>query len=153
MATANLVDVAVYSPDHRLQLVVEVHTKTKATVEWVANMRRKLFAHGVISTSPYFLLALPDKLCLWTNASSPFDVVPPEYEVDTAPLFAKYLGEPVVALEELSEFGLALVVRSWLNDVIYSNLTRETAQPDQLWLLDSGLYEAIKNGSARTEAA
>jgi len=40
-----------------------------------------------------------------------------------------------------------------LNDVIYSNLTRETAQPDQLWLLDSGLYEAIKNGSARTEAA
>jgi hypothetical protein len=145
-------DIAVYSPDNKLQLVVEVKNKKGATAEWAANMRRNLFAHSVVPNSPYFLLALPDHFYLWKNPGSTIDIKPPDYTANSKPILEPYLNKSSHYLDTMSEYGLELIINSWLNKIVNANLTRETANPHEAWLLDSGLYNAIKHGYVKTEA-
>src|SRR5439155_15396219 len=102
-ATIRHVDIAVYSNDDTLQLVVEVKGKTAATPDWAAHMRRNLAAHLAIPSSPFFLLALPDHFYLWRNVSSPLAMVPPDYDIDPAPLLAPYVADPQRTLSIISE--------------------------------------------------
>lgn len=145
-------DIEVYSPDGKLQLVAEVKNKKGATAEWAANMRRNLFAHSVVPYSPYFLLALPDHFYLWKNPISAIDERLPDYGASSRPILEHHLHNSSHYLETMSEYGLELVINSWLNKLVNANLTRETASPDEAWLFDSGLYDAIKNGFVKTEA-
>ena len=145
-------DIAVYSPDSKLQLVVEVKNKKGATPEWAANMRRNLFAHSVVPYSPYFLLALPDNFYLWRNTISPIEMGPPDYEANSKPILEPYLHNSPNYLDTMSEYGLELIINSWLNKLVNANLTRETASPHEAWLFDSGLYDVIKHGYVKTEA-
>ena len=69
-------DIAVYSPNNELQLIVEVKNKIGATPEWAANMRRNLSIHSIVPYSPYFLLALPDYFYLWKDPSATLDLKP-----------------------------------------------------------------------------
>ena len=145
-------DISVYSPDNRLQLVVEVKRKKGATPEWAAKMRRNLFIHSVVPYSPYFLLALPDHFYLWKNTGSPIDMKSPDYIADSKPILEPYLNNSSYYLDTMSEYGLELIINSWLNKLVNANLTRETASPQEAWLFDSGLYDAIKRGYVKTEA-
>lgn len=144
-------DISVFSPDDRLQLIVEVKNKQGASPDWAANMRRNLFAHSVVPTTPFFLLALPDHFYLWKDAN-PVNVVSPDYEIDPRPILRKYTDTHERHLNKLSEYGLELIINSWLNNLLDTDLTRENAEPHEKWLFDSGLYDAIKHGSVRTEA-
>ena len=144
-------DIAVYSPDSRLQLVVEVKNKKGATAEWAVSMRRNLFAHSVVPYSPYFLVALPDHFYLWKNPISAIDIRLPDYGASSKPILEHHLHNSF-HLETMSEYGLEVVINSWLNRLVNANLTRETASPHEAWLFDSGLYDAIKNGYVKTEA-
>jgi hypothetical protein len=142
-------DFAVYSPDERLQLIVEVKNKNGATADWAAHMRRNLFVHSAVPNAPFFLLALPDRFYLWTHAPALPEATPPDYEIDATAIVAGYTDSPKL---HLSEYSLELIVNSWLNNLINSDLTQETAGPHEKWLFDSGLYEAIKDGSVKTAA-
>ncbi|MFN2453249.1 MAG: hypothetical protein ABR577_03415 [Pyrinomonadaceae bacterium] len=144
-------DISVFSPDDKLQLIVEVKNKQGASPDWAANMRRNLFVHSVVPTTPFFLLALPDRFYLWKNAN-PVEVVPPDYEIDPRPILRAYTDTHEHYLDKLSGYGLELIINSWLNDLLNTNLTGETAEPYEKWLFDSGLYDAIQHGSVRTEA-
>jgi hypothetical protein len=144
-------DITVFSPDDRLQLVVEVNNKRGATLDWVMNMRRNLLAHSVIPDARFFLLALPDRFYLWKNATS-YDLILPDYEIDATPILRAYTDNSKLSLDSLSEYGLELIINSWLNHLLSKDLTKENAQPFEMWLFDSGLYEAIKYGSTKTEA-
>lgn len=144
-------DIAVFSLDDRLQLVVEVKNKKGANLEWVTNMRRNLFAHSAVPNAPFFLLTLPDRFYLWKNAN-PLELTPPDYEIDPTPILRTYTDTTGVHLNRLSEYRFELIINSWLNSLLNTNLTRETAEPHEAWLFDSGLYEAIKHGSVKTEA-
>jgi len=145
-----LADIVVHSPDDNLQLVVEVKNKTEAGAAWAAQMRRNLFAHSILPQSPFFLLALPDRLYLWKDGASSTTVMPPDYEIDSLPFFAPYLMDTNLSLDDLSESSLELVVKSWLNDVVNADLTEQTAASHEKWLFDSGLYRAIRNGSVKS---
>ena len=145
-------DIAVYSPDNRLQLVVEVKSKLGATAAWAANMRRNLFAHSVVPYSPYFLLALPDYFYLWKNPISAIDIKPPDYEANSKRILEPYLHNSSHHLDTMSEYSFELIINSWLNKLVNANLTRETAGPHEAWLFDSGLYDAINHGYVKTEA-
>lgn len=145
-------DIAVYSPDNRLQLVVEAKNKKGATPEWAAGMRRNLFAHSVVPYSPYFLLALPDHFYLWKAASSVTEIRPPDYVANSKPILEAYYNDSFHHLDTMTEYGLELIISSWLNKLVNANLTRETAKPYEAWLFDSGLYDAIKHGYVKTEA-
>jgi len=142
-------DLAVYSPDERLQLIVEVKNKSGATTDWAARMRRNLFTHSEVPNAPFFLLALPDHFYLWARRATLPEATPPDYEIDATPIVADYTDDPK---SYLSEYSLEMIVNSWLNNLVNSDLTRETAKPHEVWLFDSGLYDAIKAGSVKTEA-
>ena len=111
-------DVAVYSPEGNLQLVVEIKNRSGASAEWVIQMRRNLRVHAIIPPSPYFLLVLPDFFYLWTDAVSVPDLAPPAYQMKAAEVLAPYLDQSAQSLTDLSEYSLELLVTSWLEDLI-----------------------------------
>ena len=41
---------------------------------------------------------------------------------------------------------------SWLEDIVRTELQRDTVDPSLQWLFDSGLYEAVTRGSVAIEA-
>ena len=102
--------------------------------------------------SPYFLLTLTDRFYLWKNAHSSVDAVPPDYEIDSGPILAPYLNDTPYSLETLSGYGFELIIASWLNDLVISELKRNISPPYLAWIFDSGLYDAINNGSVKTDA-
>lgn len=147
-------DVAVYSPDNRLQLVVEVkkRPRTQANLtEWATNVRRNLMAHSGIPNTAYFLLAVfPDSLFLWKN-SDPFDIEKaPDYEAGVPDTLKAYFDELASSPDNASEYHLEMVTTSWLKDLAKSARSND---PSLQWVYDSGLYEAIKNGLVVMQAA
>ena len=145
-------DVAVYSPDGNLQLVVEIKNRPGASAEWVTQMRRNLLVHAVIPLSPYFLLVLPDFFYLWTDAVSAQELAPPAYQMKAAEVLAPYLDPSSQALKDLSEYSLELLITSWLEDLVGTEFRRDSVGPHLQWLFDSGLYAAITHGSVTVEA-
>ena len=120
-------DVAVYSPDGRLQLVVEIKNRSGASAEWVAQMRRNLLVHAVIPPSPYFLLVLPDFFYLWIDAMSVHELASPDYQIQAAGVLAPYLDPSTQSLKDLNEYSLELLVTSWLE------VRRDRAPTRQGW--------------------
>jgi hypothetical protein len=143
-----LADIAVFSRDYRITLVVEVKGQKHATDEWAAKLRRNLLAHDMIPPSQYFLLALPDHFYLWKE-NAEIDLAPADYKAGTKDVLQHYAA--AVDLEGLSEFGLGLLVTSWLEILTTSQIAKEDA-PELNWVFDSGLYDSIKDGSVRIEA-
>jgi hypothetical protein len=146
-------DIVVYSPDKELRLVVEVKGKQGASPEWAAQMRRNLLTHSAVPRAPFFLLALPDRLYLWKNGSEISDARPADFVVDSSQIILPYLDDPSISTSNRNWHGLELIIASWLNLLTISQLSEAGAAPHEKWLLESGLYDAIKNGSVETEAS
>jgi hypothetical protein len=149
----NRADIAVFSPDHRLQLIVEVKGRSAVTPEWATKMRRNLLAHSIIPPTPFFLLAAPEHFYLWRDGVGSVEAPPPDFVVDATPIVAPYISDTAIAADKISESGLQLILTSWLSLLVDSNLNAEAAAPHEQWLFDSGLYEAIRHGSLQTEAS
>jgi hypothetical protein len=105
-----------------------------------------MFNHLLLPRAPFFLLALPERFFLWKNAS-PLEATPPDYEIDASLVLQPYAGNLHMPLAALSEDGFDILVRSWLDDVVNSTRLRQSDQ----WLAESGLYDAIKQGSIKTQ--
>jgi hypothetical protein len=148
-----LADIAVYSPDNRLQLIAEVKGKTGATPEWAAQMRRNLLAHSAIPPSRFFLLATPEHFYLWKDGSESPEMKAPHSIVDARPIVDPYIKDTLISREQISDSSLQLILTSWLSSLVNSKLTAESVGPSEKWLFDSGLYEAIRHGSIETEAS
>jgi hypothetical protein len=147
-------DFAVFSPDRQLQLVVEVKGTPISDELWAAKFRRNLLAHGVVPTSPYFLLVLPDNLYLWSHPKQNADALP-DFSADTATVLNRYLATSAKnpSKTTLSERGLELAVGSWLSDLTSSENWLVTDMPESEWLKTSGLSEKIRTGSIESEPA
>lgn len=141
-----LADVAVYGSNGQLQLVVEVKNRANVSTDWVSRIRRNLLVHKMLPNAPYFLLVLPDKLYLWEN-TSPIIQTPPNFTSSTSVIFSMATAHQVNLLDDISEYGLELLVSSWLEFIVHSDLDPTMSQDDLSWLFESGLYGAIKNGS------
>lgn len=151
-ATLKHIDIAVYSPDHELQLLVEVKSKTEATTEWAAHMRRNLAVHLSLPGSPYFLLALPDHFYLWKNVRALPTVTQSDYDIDPEPFLAPYVDAAHQSLRTLSDQGLMLAVSAWLTDLVTAATDHKRLMSQQRWLVDSGLCQAIQGGFISTLA-
>ena len=139
-------DLAVYSAEGRLQLVVEVRSRTGAPSDWAAEFRGNLLANGAIPDAPYFLMALPDHFYLWRDSTRAAGDVLPDYEVDPAPLLSPYLDDELRLSGRLSNSGLHLAVSAWLRDLIWRVGDPTALAPEAPWLVDSGLYSAVRGG-------
>jgi hypothetical protein len=143
-------DVVVYAPNERAQLVVEVKNRPGASDEWARQMRRNLLAHALVPSTPYFLLVLPDHIYLWRSKDPSNIESPPDYKVETQAVLADYLQRLPRPLNEISEYSLELLVNSWLKDLV-SLSQGELDDPVQRWIVESGLYDAIKKGLVMAE--
>lgn len=145
-------DVAVFSSDRKLQLVVEVKKSSRAKPplkRWAIEIHRNLQAHAGIPKTPYFLLAiLPGSFYLWKESgTSAFDR-PPDYEVDANEILKPYFDQLSAPLEVASEFELEAAVSSWLSDVVDAEFANDAALK---WLDESGLHAVLKNGSVEMQ--
>ncbi len=148
-------DVAVYSPDKRLMLVVEVKRRSKANKnlrEWATLIHRNLIAHSGIPSAPYFLLAvLPGYLYLWKDTDPSNIDKGPDYEVEAQGVLDSYFKRLLpLGVENASDYHLESLMTSWLKDIVDS---KQLADPSLSWLQDSGLFQAVTNGSVVMQGA
>ena len=146
-------DVAVYSPDKRLQLIVEVKKRPSKQVElkdWANRIHRNLLAHAGVPITPYFLIAiLPDYFYLWKDNSQSTLDRPPDYEINAKHILQRYFEKLSSPPDTVSEHQLESLVTLWLTDLVHS----EPSEGDYMkWFYDSGLYDATKDGSVIMEA-
>ena len=143
-----IADIAVFSPDGSLKLIVEVKNYRKATDAWAAKLRGNLMADGFIPPSEFFLLILPEFSYLWRRSESP-DAVPADYKFSTKDVLQ--LRGDAADPGESSSYGLELLTSSWLNALAVSQMSKEEV-PELHWIFDSGLYDGIKDGSVKVES-
>lgn len=134
-------DVAVYSPDRKLQLVVEIKSRVSpfATAhEQAVSVHRNLLAHSGIPVSPYFLVVFaPGHFFLWKNSQD----IEPAHAVFDESLLQPYLTTPFSAQQ------LEVAVKRWLEEVAH------TKPPITSWLVESGLYDVLKSSSISQQTA
>jgi len=145
------VDVAAYDKDGQLALVVEAKSRLHTTADWAAQMRRNLFAHGIVPKSSYFMLAMPDTLYLWRGKEMGAEPAKPDYVISPEPLFRRYLDSVNVNTLKLSEQSLEILVSSWIIDLIQSGLPDDLPEPQRTILAESGLVDAIRGGRIALE--
>lgn len=137
---ASTPDFTVYSPDHHLQMAVEVKYRPGASDEWASRFRRNLIAHAVLPDAHYFFLVLPEFSYLWGNGE-------PATEAPSAKLRTEELLQSVFQsnpVRPVNEEGLELAVQAWLQAVTL--LPRDEVARRHAWLVASGLYDRIRNG-------
>ena len=139
-------DFMLYDTSNKLVLVAEVKATRSEDPQWAAKLRRNLTAEGMLPEAQYFLLVLPEHVYLWKDAPSA-QQVDPNFISDTRQLLKPYLASSTIDTSRLSESGLELAVRSWLNDLTNRSL-RKFATEDEIKLLkDSGLADRIREGA------
>lgn len=145
------IDIAGYSSDKRLLLVVQVKTIRGTSPEWAMQLRRNLLSYPSLSDAPYFLIVTPDAIYLWKNNAPPD--APPDHAINGKEILEAYANKLSLSLEGMSIYGFEMLVATWLQDLIFSDLSPETADPSLQWLFESGLYGAMKNGLVLLEEA
>ena len=145
MKTADLV---VKSSDDNVALIVEVKARSHVSDEWASTLHRNLEMHGLVPSSAYFLLALPDFFYLWkpheTTRSDKFD-----YKISSQKILSRYLNKD--SLTELSGSSLELLLSAWLGDIINSEISIDE-YPEFNWMIESNLYDSIKGGAVQAQA-
>ena len=76
----------------------------------------------------------------------------PDYEIKATEILAPYLDQLPWTLNDLSKYGFEMIVTSWLERIVHTDLQIDEVGPNFQWLFDSGLYEAISHGSVAIEA-
>lgn len=146
-------DIAGYDRTGKLVLAVEAKAKGGASPDWAAKLRRNLLAHGVVSESPYFLLALPDHFYLWKAQPSGSLERQPDYDVDPTPLLRPYFERSGVSPLRVSGGSFELILGSLLQDLLNTpDLSGPIAQNNP-WLVESGLHSQLRGGRIAYEVA
>ena len=130
-------------------MIVEVKLKSHATDEWAAAVRRNLSAHGMVPSSAYFLLALPEQLYLWKPRSD-VTFINADYKVSTSETLKGYFDK--IKLDSLSEPSLQLLIAAWLQNIANAK-AEDIDDTTMAWIIESGLHESIRDGSVLAEAA
>ena len=125
-------DISVYSPDHKLQLVVEVKGTPRSDARWAAKLRRNL----------------------WLGTSREEDS-PPDFQADTETALRRYRPRRKDTRHlPISESGLELAVLAWLSQMTQAPASMQFEFDDAVnsFLTDSGLAERVRDGTVSWEA-
>jgi hypothetical protein len=147
-----LADFVVYDSSGRLRLIVEVKNKFGTSPQWAAQLRRNMVVHGVMPSLEYFLLALPDRFYLWRPTTA-LETLPPDFIEDSASFLGPYFDQGGVTPAAIGEQSLQLIVASWLSECLSADTPEDLPQQARSWLMDSGLFEAVRGGRLEAEAS
>lgn len=140
-------DIAVFSRDRRPILVIEVEKGVHyATAEMAAQLRRGFIRHGLLPNVPFFMVATPIQMFLWHGDALPD--AHPEYSAGTQPILESYAGSRAHREQPFRYGASEIVFFFWIADI--ASGVRRLSSDSELdrMLLESGLYEQIKGGSA-----
>ena len=140
-----MADIIAYDTNGKLTLVVEIKSKLGTSSQWAAKMRRNILAHGLLPSTPFFLLGLPDHFYLWKDNGIIPEVIMPTYEIEPGPFLQPYYEKSGLSLEIISGKSFELIVVSWLSEILGTS-GQDFIQDSQKWLIESGLFEAIRGG-------
>lgn len=149
----NRADLIVYDRQGRLALIVEAKYKFGTTREWAAHLRRNMYAHGLLPSAPFFLLALPDHFYLWKNEPDLLEPVEPTFDIDPRPFLEPYYRSLGIAPEDLTGQSFELIITSWLSQILSARFPEEQSKDGQEWLIQTGLHETLQGGSIHFELA
>ena len=91
---------------------------------------------------------LPGSLYLWKGSEARNFDKEPDYEIEAQEILKPYFDRLALPPDKISEFQLEEVVASWLRDLASS---AESLDDSLGWLQESGLYEALRDGSIEVE--
>lgn len=135
----NYADIAVYGKDRLLQLLVEVKSKHGTSSSWAAQMRRNMYAHGLLPETRFFLLALSDKFYLWKDIGTSTEAIEPSYEINPQSFLEPYYRKANVSASHITGASLELIVTSWLTQIITVPSVDLLSLDYKDWLIDSGV--------------
>jgi hypothetical protein len=135
-------DFMLYDESNRLVLAVEVKATKNDNAEWAAKLRRNLMEHGVLPEAQFFLLVLPNSTYLWKDAPSSQEVAP-TFSIDTRKLLKPYLPKYGDDTSRISESGLELAVRSWLDSITSTTNRNHSTTDEERVLEESGLANQV----------
>ncbi len=139
------VDIAVYSSDQKLILIVEIKAASSVSIEWAAKMKRNLFAHSLVPKSPFFMIISHEKIFLWVGQAVADEL--PHFTADTHSILSPYFQSSRTNPKKATEYSLEIAVASWLSDIISSPRPNKSECSKLPIVYESGLYNAIRGGS------
>jgi len=146
-------DILAFDRNGQLALIVEVKNKRETSISWAENMRRNLFAHGILPRAPYFLLALPDRFYLWHDEPNEPTLTEPTRQIDPSSFLEYYYRTSGISAESLTGRSFEYIVTSWLHRVLQTKDPLELEANGRDWLVETGLFERLTGGHLEMEAA
>jgi hypothetical protein len=136
-------DFSLYHRFRQLTALVDVRSVYGTSTEWAAKLRRNLLAHSEIPRGPFLLVATPERIFLWRDATGSDPLATPDYEVEAEPLFRSYLPKsgPAAELRVINAQTFELIVQSWLSD-----LMRGKPESVPTAFADSGFADTVRRG-------
>ncbi|RZK40071.1 MAG: hypothetical protein EOO57_02785 [Hymenobacter sp.] len=164
-AVSSQYDLLGYSTNGQLRLIVELKGRvqvgaTRLAGEWlsrVSQQQPRLYA--LFITPEFMLLRLPMGQQLPSPVAVAFthqQVVQQllerlpgqfDYAVNSVACLDTAIDTQRMPLHKLTAGGLERVVTSWLNSTLLLSATELQQQTAQAWLVESGLHEALANGT------
>lgn len=151
-------DISVQNKNDQLILIVEVKANRKLhlnSFQWASKSYYNFYHHQIIPPSPYFLFAFLDYFYLWDNKHLNIDennqIIIPNYRADAKVILNPYFERINVKSETINEYGLEIIVSSWLTDIMTENININKTEEYQDILINSGLYDSILGGYLKGE--
>lgn len=144
-------DISVYNRENQRILIVEVKRSSNASLDWAMQLRHQIFANDNFPIAPYVMLVFTDKIYLWCDRHPQDLTLEPSYIIDATPIFQPYFERSKVTAEHISEYSFAMIVASWLREIIRVANFPEDRDRLQEWLVESRLLSAIEGGDVRYE--
>ena len=141
-------DIAVRSATGEDILIVEVKARRGMDRRWAAQLHRNLKAHGMTEAGRFFLLVTPDEAYLWKEQQGD-----PERGPDATAATADLVDERL--LDTTAEDGQAfeLLVSAWVQSLVTATSSDDVAESARALVVDSGLFQELRNGAVLTQVA
>ena len=92
------VDFVAYDERGQPVLLVEVKSMHETSELWAARFRRNLLEHGTLPSTPFFLIATPERLYFWRQEAGGLKEEPPQFTMDATaelkPYFERFKQTP-----------------------------------------------------------
>jgi hypothetical protein len=143
-------DVAVFDKSGSLQLVVETKymKPNEDSLNRAVQIRRNLLAHSGIPNVPFFLIVFPEHVYLWKKRSKDNFDRQADYSAESEVTFKSYADKFKKSVDYMSSTEFERLVSEWIKDLTSSDDDSNIPK----WANESGLYQAVKDGSVITEA-
>jgi hypothetical protein len=142
-------DLAVTDPAGAKLLAVEVKALHGRDSEWAAKIRSNLRT-GDRDKPRFFMLVTPDQTYLWNETAEDEPHRLPDASVPTLEILSDTLREGVAGADGRA---LEFVVSAWLSSVVNASTLDELPQGARQFLQHTGLYEILRGGAVRFQAA